>query len=148
MASEFPEFDLYEELEVSTRASLSVIQAAFRRLARDFHPDTVTDPRGQRMDRLNQAYEVLSDPARRGRYDFSRGQSGAAPGPDRAPGSGVAHVQASRTARMLQAATVQVGENAGQDHSRGRGGQQNLRMAVRSPAFEFLDGCGLLAFSS
>lgn len=62
--------DLYELLQVSPRASLGVIQAAYRVLARSYHPDVNDGPEAVRqMRRLNAAYAILSDPARRARYD-------------------------------------------------------------------------------
>jgi hypothetical protein len=68
-----PPDDLYEVLQVSPRASLGVIQAAYRVLARNHHPDVATEPRAAEMMRhLNLAYGVLSDPARRAQYDIRR----------------------------------------------------------------------------
>src|SRR5688572_25669057 len=62
--------DLYELLQVSPRASEGVIQAAYRVLARAYHPDVNDGPDTVRvMRRLNAAYAVLSDPKRRARYD-------------------------------------------------------------------------------
>lgn len=62
--------DLYELLQVSPRASLGVIQAAYRVLARSYHPDVNNGPEtGHIMRRLNAAYDVLSDPRRRAHYD-------------------------------------------------------------------------------
>src|SRR5688572_22376182 len=61
--------DLYELLQVSPQASLNVIRAAYRALARDYHPDINATPAAARhMLRLNDAYDVLSDPIRRARY--------------------------------------------------------------------------------
>ena len=64
-----PPDDLYEVLQVSPRASLAVIRAAYRTLARNHHPD-VSDTPGSvyNMRHLNEAYDVLSDPERRARY--------------------------------------------------------------------------------
>jgi curved DNA-binding protein CbpA len=62
--------DLYELLQVSPRASLVVIQAAYRVLARTYHPDVNDGSETVRqMRQLNAAYDVLSDPRRRARYD-------------------------------------------------------------------------------
>jgi hypothetical protein len=65
------EMDLYEVLQVSPRAEPEVIQAAYRRLALKYHPDTNSQaPTAlQRMTELNRAYEVLSDPSKRAAYD-------------------------------------------------------------------------------
>ncbi|MSP22451.1 MAG: hypothetical protein EXR66_05485 [Dehalococcoidia bacterium] len=53
------DFDRYEELEVSRNASDEVIQAAFRRLARKFHPDSGESPDAARMAPINVAYESI-----------------------------------------------------------------------------------------
>ncbi|MQC18741.1 MAG: hypothetical protein DWG80_06690, partial [Chloroflexi bacterium] len=69
MNKSFPDFDLYEELEVSPRASSEVIDAAYRRLARSHHPDGRGESSSSKMVRLNVAYQVLSDAQKRGQYD-------------------------------------------------------------------------------
>ncbi len=53
------------------QADLIVIEAAYRRLARKFHPDVNQESDAhQRMMDINEAYEVLGDPARRAAYDI------------------------------------------------------------------------------
>lgn len=72
--------DLYEILGVSTDASSQEIKAAYRRLARELHPDVNGDPSDQeRFKEITGAYEILSDPAKRQRYDAfgSAGPQGA-----------------------------------------------------------------------
>jgi curved DNA-binding protein CbpA len=65
--------NLYEVLQVSPRAGQEVIQAAYRVLARTYHPDVNAAPDAARqMRQLNAAYGVLSDPERRARYDMLR----------------------------------------------------------------------------
>jgi curved DNA-binding protein CbpA len=72
--------DLYDLLQVSPRATLGVIRAAYRALARDYHPDTNATPGAARyMLRLNEAYDVLSDPVRRARYHRRYEQSARGP---------------------------------------------------------------------
>ncbi|MGJ3248597.1 MAG: tetratricopeptide repeat protein [Elainellaceae cyanobacterium] len=65
--------DYYEILGVPRRASLAEIKKAYRRLARQYHPDVNPSSRTavEKFQRLNQIYEVLSDPVRRARYDQS-----------------------------------------------------------------------------
>lgn len=71
--------DYYKELELEQGASEVDIKKSFRRLARQFHPDTNPDnPQAEeRFKRISEAYEVLSDPAKRAKYDqLSRQTSG------------------------------------------------------------------------
>jgi hypothetical protein len=65
-----PARSLYEILQVDPRAEPEVLEAAFRRLARKYHPDvSLTSDSAARMKELNAAYAVLRDPARRADYD-------------------------------------------------------------------------------
>jgi molecular chaperone DnaJ len=78
------ERDYYEVLGVERGASDAEIKRAFRKLAQQWHPDVNTDPAAQeRFKEINEAYQVLSDPERRQRYDmFGRaGADGGAGGP-------------------------------------------------------------------
>jgi len=65
-----PDTDLYALLGVSKDASADEIKKAYRRLARDLHPDVNPDPETQeRFKEITAAYEILSDPEKRQRYD-------------------------------------------------------------------------------
>jgi curved DNA-binding protein CbpA len=67
------EKDFYEVLQVHPSAEQMVIEAAFNRLARKYHPDVYKGSNAHtRMVALNQAWEVLGNPARRKAYDTSR----------------------------------------------------------------------------
>ena len=62
--------DPYEVLQVSPHASSDVIRAAYRVLARNYHPDVSTSPAAAlRMQELNAAYHALIDPVRRAEFD-------------------------------------------------------------------------------
>jgi curved DNA-binding protein len=62
--------DYYEVLGVSRDADPDELQQAFRRLARQNHPDVNKDPAAEeRFKEVNEAYHVLSDPELRKRYD-------------------------------------------------------------------------------
>jgi curved DNA-binding protein len=62
--------DFYETLGVPRTASQDDIQRAYRRLARQYHPDVNHDPGAEdRFKDVSEAYDVLSDPQARRRYD-------------------------------------------------------------------------------
>src|SRR5712672_737710 len=63
--------DYYEVLGVPRTASEAEIKKAFRKLAREFHPDVAKNKKQaeEKFKELNEAYEVLGDPAKRKKYD-------------------------------------------------------------------------------
>jgi molecular chaperone DnaJ len=62
--------DLYEVLGLERHASDEDVKRAYRRLARELHPDINGDPQAEaRFKEVAGAYEILSDPERRARYD-------------------------------------------------------------------------------
>ena len=63
--------DYYETLGVSKTASDEEIKSAFRKLARKHHPDVAKDKATaeEKFKQINEAYEVLSDPQKRQKYD-------------------------------------------------------------------------------
>lgn len=68
-----PPSDLYETLQVSPRADVEVIEAAYRVLARRYHPDLDASPGATaRMARINHAWDVLREPDGRAAYDRER----------------------------------------------------------------------------
>jgi len=75
--------DLYLVLGVPQGASTSEITRAYKRLARRFHPDINPGDRvaASRFREILLAYETLTDPARRSRYDVGGEWAPAAPGP-------------------------------------------------------------------
>ena len=63
--------DLYELLGVAREASAEDIRRAYRKLARQYHPDVNPDPAAaERFKEINLANEVLSDPDKRRQYDM------------------------------------------------------------------------------
>jgi curved DNA-binding protein CbpA len=76
-------FDPYAVLGVDRSAADAEIRAAYRALVARYHPDLhqgnpLEDLASQRMAEINQAYEVLSDPARRAAFDRDGWPGGAA----------------------------------------------------------------------
>jgi DnaJ-class molecular chaperone len=63
--------DLYATLGVARDASQEDIKRAYRKLAKEMHPDLNPDKPevGERFKQVTAAYDILSDPERRGRYD-------------------------------------------------------------------------------
>jgi len=79
--------DLYALLGVARDADGDTIKKAYRRLARQLHPDVNPDPATQeRFKEISQAYEVLSDPQKRAAYD--RGGNPFGSGADFGQGAG------------------------------------------------------------
>jgi curved DNA-binding protein len=84
MAVEFK--DYYSVLGVPRTATDEDIKKAFRKLARLYHPDVAKDKKTaeQKFKEINEAHEVLSDPAKRRKYDelgadWQNGSVGGAP---------------------------------------------------------------------
>lgn len=76
--------DYYEVLGIDKKASEAEIKSAYRKLAKKYHPDLHPDDKeaNEKFSKINEAYEVLSDPEKRKKYDmfgqnanFSQGQN-------------------------------------------------------------------------
>ncbi|MEX1045290.1 MAG: DnaJ domain-containing protein, partial [Chthoniobacterales bacterium] len=63
--------DYYKTLGVAKTASADEIKKAFRKLARQHHPDLAKDKKAaeEKFKEINEAYEVLSDAEKRKKYD-------------------------------------------------------------------------------
>ena len=65
------EFDAYRTLQIDPHAETFVVEAAYRALARRYHPDGDA-PDEARMATINHAYALVRTPAARGQYDADR----------------------------------------------------------------------------
>ena len=101
-----PSRDFYDTLGVARDVSADDMQRAYRKLARTYHPDVNKDPGAEeRFKDISEAYDVLSDPEQRRRYDafgpdfrqvppdvdpqaWARAQAGATAGGGRTRGGG------------------------------------------------------------
>jgi len=81
--------DYYEVLGLSKNASDAQIKKAFRKLAKEHHPDVNPDNQAAeaRFKEINEAYEVLSDSDKKAKYD-QFGHAGVDPSYGAGPGSG------------------------------------------------------------
>jgi molecular chaperone DnaJ len=62
--------DYYDVLGVGRTSGQDQIKRAYRRMARQYHPDVNKDPDAEeRFKEVNEAYQVLSEPEMRSRYD-------------------------------------------------------------------------------
>lgn len=85
--------DLYRTLGLDYTADPQAIRMAYRALAKRFHPDVSTLPDAhERFVAITEAYEVLSDPVARARYDRTR----SSPSPKRSsPAAEARHARAT-----------------------------------------------------
>ena len=64
-----PDLDYYETLQISRHADIETIHRVYRMMATRFHPDNPRTGDTETFLRLKAAYQVLSDPAQRAKYD-------------------------------------------------------------------------------
>jgi hypothetical protein len=94
--------DYYALLHLGPGCSAAEIRAAYRRLARRYHPDVNPAPEAaRRMAAINEAYAVLGHPLRRRAYDLARGRAGPPnPAHHRSQGSGAPRAGTVRVPRL------------------------------------------------
>ncbi len=106
--------DYYKMLQVDPDAEPEVIAAAYKRLAQKYHPDVqIGATEARRIQEINTAYEVLSNPSKRAQYDRMRSSRAArsthAATPERFPAAAMPlaheHSARPRQRRLVQAAS-------------------------------------------
>src|SRR5262250_2119303 len=86
--------DYYETLKVDRKASSDEIKKSYRRLARKYHPDLNPGDKAaeDRFKKLQEAYDILSDPKKRQMYDqegfYSENAYTSGGAPNNGPGMG------------------------------------------------------------
>lgn len=125
--------DPYQILGVSRTASADEIKRAYRRLAKQYHPDRNPGNKsaGQQFKEVRAAYEVVGDPKRREQYDRF-GEGGPAPEYQRWA-SGGPHVSVEEVPFDFGGFN-DLGSIFEQFFARGRGGGRRTRTAARPPA--------------
>ena len=114
-----PAFDIYLELGLAPTADRGQIRAAYRRAAKETHPD-VSDVAGStaRMARINAARDVLLDEAHRAEYDRQHGLLSREP--TRAPRTPGSRTPGARTSTRRRAGTAAAADGAADPHGEAR----------------------------
>ena len=124
--------DYYEILGVGRNADEKELKSAFRKLAKQFHPDANPGDATaeQKFKELNEAYDVLKDPQKKAAYDRFGHQAfeGGMGGPGAGPGGGFGP---EFTSSMSDIFEDLFGEFMGGNRARGRGGRQGGSAASR-----------------
>ncbi len=142
--------DYYEVLGVARSASADEIKKAYRRLARQYHPDLNKEPDAEtRFKEINEAYEVLSDSDKRAMYDrFGHQAVGGAGGYDPFGGFGTGDIFST----IFDAFMNQGGRTAGTGPSALRGADLRYHLQIdfeeaifgteKEISFQRADMCG------
>ena len=141
--------DYYQVLGVQSNASAKTIRRVWHQLSRIYHPDVAGDAEVNlaRMQELNEAYEVLSDPYRRNRYDQayqSRARETSTPSPGAAPTARPVPPPAPPPPPTSQRPQPQDPPPAPSERRRGLAGRTKLAAAGGAIAVLALIGIGLM----
>lgn len=128
--------DYYAVLGVEKNADAEEIKKAYRKLAIKYHPDKNPGDKSaeEKFKEISEAYEVLSDPAKRQQYDRFGSQAFEAGGPG--PGGfGFHGIDLEEALRVFMGATGETGSIF--DNMFGGGGRQRRSMANRGSDLRF-----------
>ena len=115
-------FDAYKVLQVDSEAEDEVIQAAYRRLARKYHPDMAGGlEAASRMAAINAAWELIGEPDARAAYDLAR-RAGADAG-GRVPGGSAGPAAPTATWSSSEPSQPRPPETVSRDWTSGRSTQ-------------------------
>ncbi len=128
--------DAYKVLQVDPEAEAEVIKAAYRRLARKYHPDLAFGPEAaSRMTAINEAWRLIGEPGARAAYDQARVSGGGSRlsrgAPSDGSAAGVARpaaVDPSMTTRERPPETVSRDWTPGRS-TQGGGYEESMRAA-------------------
>ena len=116
--------DPYKILQVDPEAEDEVIQAAYRRLARKYHPDLAETPEAAaKMAGINAAWELIGDPAARRAYDRKRATANAWPSTSGARTSARPDATARAGSAPFNPPTPRPPETVSRDWTTGRSNQ-------------------------
>jgi curved DNA-binding protein CbpA len=130
------QIDPYKILQVDPEAEDEVIQAAYRRLARKYHPDLATAPEAaNRMAAINAAWELIGEPAARQAFDRQRATISASGVPDRTGAAGGSTAGAGQGAGASPAGgSAPPPETVSRDRTSGRSTQGGgYEQSMRAP---------------
>ena len=118
MSTAMHDKDLYSILGVSESATADEISKAYRKLARQFHPDRNKEPgAAEKFKEVNEAHSILSDPEKRQQYDTFRKYGAFAgagfPGGVRGAGPGGTEIDLSDLFRSMMGGMGQGGMGGG-----------------------------------
>ncbi|MDP6633391.1 MAG: DnaJ domain-containing protein [Phycisphaerae bacterium] len=147
--------DYYKILGLARDASQEEIKRAYRRLVKQFHPDTNRDPNAaSRFCDIDEAHDVLVDPELRREYDLRTGQ----PAPDAIPrihhadysGEIRQHLGGSHgvSASELAASQFESGHAAQGGGKAVRGWRQRGKRRRRREKIKFVLGCAMLTIAA
>jgi DnaJ-class molecular chaperone len=123
--------DYYKILGVDRTADEKTLKAAYRRLARKHHPDVAKDKgSADRFKEINEAYEVLSDPEKRRRYDTLGPDWARYAQPGAGPGTGGVHVEYGDAGDFSDFFRTVFGDLGARMGNRGRGAREAGGMGI------------------